>query len=144
MITTRFIGADDIAAAEEFLNVYDANYDWRVDLNRDEFLDAVSDDAEYYIGAFDDDEIVGVISLGGADGVIDEAADDDALLSDLYVIPQARNAGIGGMLVARGLSEAKDQGYLGMYACILDDNLVQYYRRFGFTQVYPGLLYREL
>ena len=60
MITIRFITSNDIPSAEAFCEIYD--FDWRVGIDPDEFLSCIADDIEYYIGAFDGDDLIGVIS----------------------------------------------------------------------------------
>ena len=143
MITIRYLNSGDIPAAEEFCDIYEANPDWRVGIDPDDFIDGISEDTDYFIGAFVDDELVGVVTLGGADGVVDEATCEDALFSDLYVIPEKRSSGIGARLIEYALSEAAKE-YTGVYGDILDDNLYHYYKRFGFQLVSDGLIYKPL
>ena len=128
----RYLNPEDISKLDAFFSIYNEDNDWRVSLDMDDMTDTLSDDSNYYIGAIIDNDLVGVISIGGADGVIEGAESRDALISDLYVIPQMREKGIGAALVNAALDEASKEFSGKAYADILDDSLVDYYARFGF------------
>ena len=128
----RYLNPEDISKLDAFFSIYNEDNDWRVSLDMDDMTDTLSDDSNYYIGAIIDNDLVGVISIGGADGVIEGAESRDALISDLYVIPQLREKGIGAALVNAALDEASKEFSGKAYADILDDSLADYYARFGF------------
>jgi GNAT superfamily N-acetyltransferase len=127
----RFLNPEDISKLDAFFIIYNKDNDWRVSLDMDDMADTLSDDSNY-IGAVIDDDLVGVISVGGAEGAIEDAESRDALISDLYVIPQMRGKGIGAALVNAALDEASKEFSGKAYADILDDSLADYYAQFGF------------
>lgn len=125
----RYLGSRDLTKIEDFYEQYEDNMIHTVDLDLDHMLECAEEELGFYIGAFNRGKLIGVISLGGAEFY---ANANDAIISDLYVLPEYRNQGVGGKLVEYALAQADIEFGGDVYADILDDNLADYYSRFGF------------
>jgi GNAT superfamily N-acetyltransferase len=136
----RYLKPSDLEAVNEFISIYKANYDWRVNIDTDWLIESAEEEDSYFLGAFIDNSLVGVVSIGGADDIIDGTNYTDALISDVYVIPEMRSQGIAHELIISAIQAAQDQYGGNIYVTILDDDLEYYYNRFGFTTVEPGLM----
>ena len=94
----------------------------------------------YYIGIFDNQDLVGVCTVGYADA-LGPSWTNDCLLSDVYIQSSREGHGLGSILVREAIKLAKatypEAKYL--YAEILLDYLFGWYQRLGFeisTEMY--------
>ena len=102
-----------------------------VNIDFDEVRDDL--DSHRYIGAVEGDNVVGIISVGGTDGYPD-LDPKGAIISDLYVSPDRRNNNIGSELVEEAVRYAKREYGNKIYADILDDGLLYFYKKLGFKE----------
>ena len=136
----RCLDAYDVNKLHPFFAEYVKDGDWRVSLDIDEVEAMAEEETGYYIGVFENEHLVGIISMGGADGIINGASGKDAFISDLYVIPQRRGSGLGAELVQTALDRAKDEYGGKVYAVMPDDTLADYFDNFGFKDAGNGLI----
>ena len=106
-------------------------------LNKDEIYERAEDAPGYYYGAFLDDKMLGIVSLGQTDGQVNEAKNNDGLFSELYVLPSMRRMGVGTALVDKVINVVYNDANFGndLYAVVLDDDLIDFYRKLGFSPV---------
>jgi ribosomal protein S18 acetylase RimI-like enzyme len=108
-----------------------------VDIDFDDVRDDL--DSHRFIGAVEGDNVVGIISVGGTDGYPD-LDPKGAIISDLYVSPYRRNSNIGTELVEEAVRCARREYGNKIYADILDDGLLYFYKRLGFKENGEGQL----
>lgn len=137
----RFLRSSDIPYLDEFFAIYGKDANPNTSIDRAEMEDILRDGADYYIGFIEGRKIVGVVSVGYAD-MIKGAKPSDALMSDLYVIPEKRNQGIAERMIKRVFSYVKSEYDPGcrIYCMILEDTFAEYYEQFGFKPIGDGYI----
>ncbi len=86
----------------------------------------------FHIGAFDGEKLVGYLEVV-SDGVT------DAYIQNLIVHPEYQGKGIGTELMNRTIAYLKEKK-IYMITVIFEENLLPYYKRFGFTPMLCGQL----
>ena len=97
----------------------------------DSFLKSL-DKFYHYICCFDGDDLVGFIDIV-SNGIT------DAYLQDLMVKPSYQGKGIGTKLMNMAIEKIKTDG-IYMIGIIFEENLLGFYKRFGFYPLMSGLL----
>lgn len=126
MIYVRKLNEDD-AKQTEFLDELSGN-------NVCEWLEC--EDSGY--GIFDNNKLIGYCTLNYADDcgdVIENHPDwtnDSRLLSNVYVLKEYRNQGIGKLLINTVLQKADNNA---IFLTVLYPELCEYYKKFGFTEI---------
>ena len=146
----RFLDEGDLDKIDDFERIYREEGDVHTGINFEDVRDTITYD-EYYIGAIENGKLVGIVSIGGADDFADRdeeleklVYEDGAVISDLYVIPERRENGIGSELMNKALEYADEQFKHQAYVDILYDELEGFYERFGFEQIDLGTLAVDL
>ena len=136
----RFLGMGDLSRFDTFIQSYnreaDANYQFNFDF--DDIKETIEDDRDCFMGAIENGNVVGIIYVANSMG-IDNMDKNSAWLTDLYVIPERRDNGIGSELVNRAIEYAKEKYGKKIYAYTeLNKSLSSYYERFGFKEERDG------
>jgi GNAT superfamily N-acetyltransferase len=91
------------------------------------------DPVSLHLGAFENDELVGIATLI-QDACPIDGHDDDWRLRGMATVQKVRNRGIGGMLLYRCIAYAKDAGGIRVW-CHGRRNARRFYERHGFKAV---------
>lgn len=88
----------------------------------------------YWIGAFDNDELIGICSVGGDELSINSKGNVTAMiLSDVYIIPDRRHTRVGTILIWETIRLTKEKYTdCSVHIGVLDEQLIPFCKRFGF------------
>ncbi|MCR5776060.1 MAG: GNAT family N-acetyltransferase [Lachnospiraceae bacterium] len=105
----------------------------------------INETSDFAYGAFKGNELIGYCSIGYADGFEDVPAivehklynngeNVTLILSDVYIKKSERNNGYASKLVSDAISMKleNDPDVRGIFALLLDDNLMEFYEKLGF------------
>ena len=126
MIYVRNVNKNDIKQTE-YLDELSGN-------NVSEWLEC--EDSGY--GIFNDNKLIGYCTLNYADDCDDiiekhpNWTNDSRLLSNVYILKEYRNQGIGKLLINTALKEADDNS---VFLTVLCPELCEYYKYFGFIEI---------
>lgn len=105
---------------------------------RDRLGRVASDETVVYLVAADDDEVCGFAQFRCEDRVPDHL-EGDAFLQSLYVLPDRWNEGVGGKLLAQGVSRLpEDTGTLQLSVFADNDLAKGFYESHGFERTGGG------
>jgi len=107
---------DEINNLEDYKNYVKNNY-----LNTDKI--------PIYLIALDDDRYIGSITITNDD--FPDLPRDKKWLTELYVIPEYRNKGIGKLLIKKAKEVCNSLNFEGVYLSCLEE-LIFYYKKLGF------------
>ena len=147
-LTVRYVNENDEYALNELLKINEEEGDFSFGWDYDSIREmALQDSQDYWIGAFDGNTMVGICSIGEDDEEPSRDGNTALTLSDVYVIPDRRDGGVGTALVSKALELCKDEyPESDIHIVLLDCELSDFYEKFGFDfseDINYGILYRS-
>lgn len=143
-LVIRKISSEDRGRVEDFLShrgAPDPDLDFFLEnsFDNNNLEDDLYDIEDYIgtVGAFSEDSLIAVVTVGYSDDEADEyrevliSNDDPRILSNLYVIPEHRDKGVASCLVKKIVGSTLNTVFL----YYLDDSLVSFYEKIGFSRV---------
>ena len=129
-----FFEAYDAEPEEDNNNFY---FGWEIETIQ---RDAVDYYQTRWLGAFDDDKIIGICWIGESDEELGRNGLPALVQSDVYVLPDRRGKGVGTELIKQALAHAREEyGNRDVHIVLLDDDLVPFYENLDFIFEAPGL-----
>lgn len=145
MVTPRQATSSDLEPALSLLECFFAEEGFQIPpaQMRARLAKMLKDDGSAVFLAWSGDKAVGVATATTSSGI---ELGLSAELEDLYVLPEARDSGVGGTLIASVKDWCRTQGCTLVSVVVTPEgqaahNLVEYYNRRGFKETGRTLLY---
>ena len=145
-IEIRYTQPRDVDTLYDFFEAYDAEpadsdngfyFGWGIESIQ---KDAVEYYQNNWLGAFDEDKIIGICWIGESEEEFGRNGKPALVQSDVYVLPDRRGRGIGTELVKEAIALAREEyGDRDVHITLLDDDLVPFYEKMDFVFEAAGL-----
>ena len=145
-IEIRYTQPRDVNTLLDFFEAYEAEpsdpdngfyFGWEIESIQ---KDAVEYYQKSWLGAFDEEKIIGICWIGESEGELGRNGKPVLVQSDVYVLPNRRGKGVGTELVKQAIALAKKEyGDRDVHITLLKDDLVPFYERMNFVFEDKGL-----
>ena len=145
-IEIRYTQPRDVDTLYDFFEAYDAEpaessnnfyFGWEIETIQ---RDAVEYYQTNWLGAFDEDKIIGICWIGESEDEVGRNGRPALIQSDVYVLPDRRGKGVGTNLVKEALALAKEEyGDRDVHITLPDDDLIPFYECLDFIFEAAGL-----